>query len=82
MNEEQLKYYHKGAYEVGLMFAMLIDRHVKDLENIAEQLYNRDDSRRGDDYICAANMLKTDVFKMLSGNIDEFREELNGAKNG
>lgn len=68
--------YERGAYDIGMMFAMLIDRHVKYLETVADQMYSLGYDVRGDDYICAANMLKSDTFKMLSGNIDGFREEL------
>ena len=80
MTDEQLEYYYKGAYEVGLMFALLIDRYTDELEEYADHFYSRSDLR-GDDYLCSANMLKDEVSRMLSGNIDEFiREVRNGDK--
>lgn len=80
MTDEQLEYYYKGAYEVGLMFASLIDRYTDVLEEYADHFYSCS-SLRGDDYLCSANMLKDGVNRMLSGNIDEFiREVDNGDK--
>lgn len=78
MNEEQLKYYYKGAYEVGLMFAMLIDRYTENLNVKIEQCNfpDRLEVERAEAYERCENWISDMVGKMLSGNIYEFVSEV------
>lgn len=65
MTDDQEKYYRKGAYDIGLLYAKAIDKYLKELDDKADMLYKNGSYLCGGDYSAAAGMLREIVDDML-----------------